>query len=141
MQKYQVPPSSKFFSDLVVRGVVNQECESLNKIWRNKVTEVVNHLKERYYVVVRFQYSEIGWLENSTFHSQWVEQNKCTPASILRMNFQRLLLLHPLQKHFEGVDDVTASTLAPFLGKFRKIEEKKKLPDFFLSLFFLIFLI
>ena len=25
----------------------------------------VNH------VVVRFQFSEIGWLENSTFHSQW----------------------------------------------------------------------
>ena len=29
---------------MYIRGVINQECESLHKIWRNKVTEVSNSL-------------------------------------------------------------------------------------------------
>ena len=48
----------------ILRGVVGQECESIHKIRISKVTEVSNN------VVVRFKYSEIGYLKNSTFHSQ-----------------------------------------------------------------------
>ena len=43
-----------------------------------------------------------------------VEQNKCILSSIWRMNFQRPPLLHPLQKHFEGADDVDGVPLGTF---------------------------
>ena len=47
------------YYNMRVRGVINQECESLHKICRNKVTEVLA-CKKGINVVVRFQYSEIG---------------------------------------------------------------------------------
>ena len=68
----------------------------------------------------------------------WVEQNKCTPASIWRINFQRLLLLHPPQKHFESAEDVDGVPLGTFFGTISK-KNFKNVTNFF-SLFFVFFL-
>ena len=58
-------------------------------------------------------------LKTKHFTVNWVEQNKRTLAR--RMNFQRPLLLHPLQKHFEGAeDDVDGIPLGTFLGTISK---------------------
>ena len=50
-QLHPPPPKKKKIMgqlQLKVRGVINQECESLHKILRKKVTEEFNSLKERY---------------------------------------------------------------------------------------------
>ena len=46
-------------------------------------------------VVVWFQYSEIGWLENSIFQWQLSRTGFAYPTQHLFMNFQRPLLLYP----------------------------------------------
>ena len=49
--------------------------------------------------------------KNQTSTDNWVEQNKCNPDPIWRMNFQRPLLLHPLQNQVaEDVDSVPLGT-------------------------------
>ena len=75
--------SWKLFPQL--RGVIGIECESLHSIWRNKATEVFKiACKKGINVVVRLQYSEIRWLENSTFHSQLKIKKKSTPINICK---------------------------------------------------------
>ena len=54
-------------------------------------------------VVVRFQYSEIGWLENSIFQWQLNRTGFAYPTQYRRMNFQRPLLLYPFQKLYSFI--------------------------------------
>ena len=67
-----------------------------------------------------------------------VERVLLTPANIWRMNFLRPLLLYPLQKHFEGAEDVVSVPLGTFLGAISK-NEKKKCLIFFIMIFYLFF--
>ena len=48
---HKITKENKDTTHLNLRGVINQECESLHKTLRNKVTKGIN-------VIVRFQYSE-----------------------------------------------------------------------------------
>ena len=66
----------------MLRGVINQECKSLHKIWRNKLQKCLTACKKGIDVVVRFQYSKIGWHKNSAFHRQL--KKKSTPLYICK---------------------------------------------------------
>ena len=61
-----------------------------------------------------------------------VEQYKCTPDNMWRMNFQWPLLFHPLQNILRRLRMYTSSPWAPFRGQFRK----KKIDSFYFYLFF-----
>ena len=50
----------------------------------------------------------------------WVERVLLTPPNIWRMNFQQPLLLYPLQKHFEGAEDVDSVPFGTFKGAISK---------------------
>ena len=54
-----------------------------------KLPKMLIACKKGVNVVVRYQYSEIGWLENSAFHRQLKTQKKWTPSYISKkvLNF------------------------------------------------------
>ena len=69
-----------------------------------------------------------------------VEQNKCTPDNIWRLNFQRpLLIVHPLQKHFEGAEDVDGVPLGTCKGAISKIKKKQTFGPIFFFIYILSF--